>query len=116
MNLGDDLLIAGLGAGFSGAAALLGSWIGARATRTTALDVLNRAAQREDEAWRKALHVECLLNIQLSKDLHASGLWSFDTRVLRDSSSHAAAVDQTLLQRIIWARAANENLRRLSAN
>ncbi len=71
MNLGDDLVTAGVGA----LAALLGAWIGATATRRASLEAFDRVARREDEAWRKALHHECWLNINLDKD-QRDGLWS----------------------------------------
>ncbi len=106
MNTGDDLVTAGL----SGLAALLGAWIGARATRRASVEAFDRAAGREDEAWQKALHQECLLNINLDKEQPPDDLWSFDTGVLRDCPAHAAAFSEMVLQRIIWARTANEKL------
>lgn len=69
-----------------------------------------RGGQREELAWRKALHHECLLNIHRAANAQASETWTFDTRVLRETSAHAAAFDETVLQRIIWARSANEEL------
>ncbi len=110
MNLGDDLITAGVSAGVGGTAALWGAWIGAKATRRASAEAFDRAASREDAAWRKALHRECLQNINLNQDLGAEELWSFDTRVLRDCPTHAGAFSPTVLQRIIWARTANEQL------
>jgi hypothetical protein len=103
LSLGDDLLTAGV----SAAAALLGALIGARATRRASTDAFDRAGQREDEAWRTALHQECLQNIHLHQENPGSVLL-LDTRVLRDSTAHAAAFPSEILQRIIWARTANE--------
>ena len=81
-----------------------------REERDYAEAVRRQERQQEDEAWRKALHHECWLNINLDKELPADGLWSFDTRVLRDSTAHATAFTGAVLQRIIWARTANEQL------
>ncbi len=81
-----------------------------REERDYAEAVRRRERQAEDEAWWKALHHECWLNINLDKEQPADGLWSFDTRVLRDSTAHAAAFSEIVLQRIIWARTANEKL------
>jgi hypothetical protein len=81
-----------------------------REERDYAEAVRRQDRQAADEAWRKALHHECWLNINLDKELQADGLWSFDTRVLRDCTAHAAAFPEAVLQRIIWARTANEQL------
>ncbi len=81
-----------------------------REERDYAEAVRRQERQAEDEAWRKALHHECWLNINLDKERPADGLWSFDTRVLRDCTAHAAAFPEAVLQRIIWARTANEQL------
>jgi hypothetical protein len=67
-------------------------------------------ARREDETWRMALHQECCQNIDLGKERPADGPWSLDTSVLSDSSRHASAFSADVLQRIIWARTANERL------
>jgi hypothetical protein len=81
-----------------------------REERDYAEAVRRQDRQAADEAWRKALHHECWLNINLDKEQPADGPWSFDTRVLRDCTAHAAAFPQAVLQRIIWARTANEQL------
>jgi hypothetical protein len=75
---------------------------------------LERASRREDETWRLALHVECRLNISLGQE-HPGGLWSFDTGVLRDCTAHASAFSAEVLQRIIWARTADEQLEAMLA-
>jgi hypothetical protein len=51
-----------------------------------------------------------VLNLNLGKEQPPEGLWSFDTRVLAECSVHAAAFPPVVLQRIIWARTANEQL------
>jgi hypothetical protein len=106
VSLGDDLVTAGV----SGVAALVGAWIGARATRRASTEAFDRAAERDSQAWRLALHRECLQNIDLSKELSEQGLWSFQTRVLRDCPSHAGAFSATVLQHVIWAVTADEQL------
>ncbi len=103
MDVGDDVVTAGV----SAAAALLGAWIGARATRRASVDALNQAQAREDETWRVALHQECLLNIRLEDD-NAASLILLETSVLRASTAHARAFPAEVLQRIIWARSKNE--------
>jgi hypothetical protein len=106
MNLGDDLATAGVGV----VAALLGTWIGARATRRASAEAFDRVATADNQAWRNALHYELLLNINLDTKRDAEQVWSFDTRVLRDSLTHAAAFSAEVLQRIIWARTLSEQM------
>ena len=106
MSIEDDLVIAGVGA----IAALAGALIGAWATRRAAVDAFERQGRREDEAWRRALHNECSLNLNLDKERAPSEDWPFETQVLRECSGHAAAFSQGVLQRIIGARTANEML------
>jgi len=72
-------------------------------------EAFDRAADREDAAWRKALHQECLQNINLGQE-PPDGYWSFDTRVLSECSAHASAFSAAVLPRIIWARTASEKL------
>ena len=101
MDLADDLIIASV----SAAAALLGAWIGARATRRASVDALTQAAEAANRAWRTALHYECQLNINLNKErADDKQPWTFDTSVLSESLSHAAAFTAEELQRIVWAR------------
>jgi hypothetical protein len=110
VSLGDDLVVAGVSAGLSGTAALVGAWIGAKATRRAFAEDFDRVTENEVMAWRLALHQECLQNINLNRELPGEGRWSFQTRVLRDCSSHARAFSPTVLQRVIWAVTANEQL------
>jgi hypothetical protein len=49
--------------------ALLGGWIGARATRSAATLSFNQARRDEDETWRIALYNECWYNISLSREV-----------------------------------------------
>lgn len=104
MSLGDDLLVAGLSAGLSGLAALWGARMGARATRQASVEAFERVARAEDDSWRAALHAELRLNINLDSESDPQRVWSYDTRVLRESLSHAGAFSDEVLQRIIWAR------------
>lgn len=92
-----------------GLAALLSAWIAAWANRRASAEAFDCVVRHEDDAWRRTLHHECLQNIDLGKE-QPDGLWSFDTRVLRDCPAAAAAFFKTVLQRIIWVRTANEEL------
>jgi hypothetical protein len=42
-------------------------------------EAFDRTVARENETWRKALHAECLLNLNLSKERDREQAWSFDT-------------------------------------
>ena len=87
------------------------SWarfIGAWATCSAAVEAFERQVLREYHAWRRALRQECLHNIAFNHELAAGNLGSFDTRVLHECSAHAAAFSGEVLQRVIWARTANE--------
>ncbi len=111
VDVGDDLIIAGVGAALSGAAAIFGARIGARSTRDTALYAFNLAAEREDENWREALRRECELNLTRWGDLDPSDLhWSFDALVLSESLLHARAFTDDEFQRIIWVRKHNDKV------
>src|ERR1700735_523654 len=112
MNLVGGLVTAGVG----GVAALLGAWIGARATRRASVEAFDRAATADRDAWRKALRYECRLNLSLDKERDAEQAWSFDTRVLRDSFNHVGAFSEEVMQRIIWARTLSEQMDDAIAN
>lgn len=118
MELADGLIIAVAGAFVSGLAAILGAVIGARSTRRATAEALQEAARQETAAreearrqvaagWRMALHYECLNNIELTKE-PPDGFWSFDFTVMRQCSADPGAFTPEVLQRMIWARAANE--------
>jgi hypothetical protein len=109
MGIVDDLITAGVSAvtGFSGVR------IGVKATRKTSVESFERAVHRENEAWRVALRHECELNAKLEMDQSPDDLWSYETRMLRESSAHAGAFTSEVLQRIVWARSANGRLEAL---
>ena len=111
MALGDDIIIAGVGAVLSGGAAIYGARIGARSTRETALNVFKLRADQEDATWREALLRECELNLTRSTDLSLDDLyWSFDSQVLSESLLHSSAFTADALQRIIWIRQHNDKV------
>jgi hypothetical protein len=113
VDLADDLIIAGVGAAISAAAAIYGARIGARSTREATTRSFNLAAKREDEFWREALRRECEINLTRWADLEPQLLnvhWSFDTGVLVESTLHARAFTPEVFQRIIWVRTNNDQV------
>lgn len=65
MSLVDDLLTAAVGAG----GAIVGGWLGARATRRASIEAFERLAIRDAERWRQALDEECLQTLNHAKEL-----------------------------------------------
>ena len=59
-----------------------------------------------------ALWQECFQNIHLDTELSPVGLWTYETSILREAPRHASAFTATVLQRVVWARTANEKLER----
>jgi hypothetical protein len=94
----------------SAASGLAGAGVGAWATLRASRGVYDRATRREEEAWRQALHLECVLNIRLGQESPADGVWTFDTRILSDAFRHAGAFTADELERISRARAEDRRL------
>ncbi len=57
-----------------------------------------------------ALWQECFQNIHLDAELSPVDLWTYEMSLLREAPRHAPAFTATVLQRVVWARTANEKL------
>lgn len=109
----DDLITAGavvIGGGIGWGAAVTGARIGASATREASIEAFKRQREQEHNDWRMALWQECYQNIHLDTELSPVGLWTYETSILREALRHASAFTATVLQRVVWARTANEKL------
>ena len=101
MSLVDDLLTAAVGAG----GAIVGGWLGARATRRASIEAFERLAIRDAERWRQALDEECLETLNHAKELgnRMGEQWEVQHEVLDQVAANAFAFTPEIRQHVRWA-------------